>query len=100
MFRIIKELRPTWVVGENVANFANMELTSRYLTWKAQVKKGNRLLYRLAPSTKEERRAKKQYVRLGNTVSSLEGIRVGGQLNPTWVEWLMVFPTWWTELKD
>ncbi|MCM3377558.1 DNA (cytosine-5-)-methyltransferase [Bacillus licheniformis] len=26
MFRIIKELKPTWVVGENVANFANMEL--------------------------------------------------------------------------
>ncbi|MCY7983378.1 DNA (cytosine-5-)-methyltransferase [Bacillus inaquosorum] len=26
MFRLIKELRPTWVVGENVANFANMEL--------------------------------------------------------------------------
>lgn len=26
MFRIIKEIRPGWVVGENVANFANMEL--------------------------------------------------------------------------
>ncbi len=26
MFRIINELRPDWVVGENVANFANMEL--------------------------------------------------------------------------
>ena len=26
MFRIIKEIRPDWVVGENVANFANMEL--------------------------------------------------------------------------
>ncbi|OMP27803.1 DNA (cytosine-5-)-methyltransferase [Bacillus sp. I-2] len=26
MFRIIKEIRPTWVVGENVANFAKMEL--------------------------------------------------------------------------
>lgn len=26
MFRVIKEIRPTWVVGENVANFANMEL--------------------------------------------------------------------------
>lgn len=26
MFRIIKEIRPNWVVGENVANFANMEL--------------------------------------------------------------------------
>lgn len=26
MFRIIEELRPNWVVGENVANFVNMEL--------------------------------------------------------------------------
>lgn len=26
MFRIIDELRPNWVVGENVANFAHMEL--------------------------------------------------------------------------
>ena len=26
MFRIIKECRPTWVVGENVAGFVNMEL--------------------------------------------------------------------------
>lgn len=26
MFRIIEEVRPTWVVGENVANFVNMEL--------------------------------------------------------------------------
>lgn len=26
MFRIIQEIRPHWIVGENVANFANMEL--------------------------------------------------------------------------
>lgn len=26
MFRIIQECRPTWVIGENVANFARMEL--------------------------------------------------------------------------
>ncbi len=26
MFRIIEEIRPNWVVGENVANFAKMEL--------------------------------------------------------------------------
>jgi hypothetical protein len=25
---------------------------------------------------------------------------VGGQLNPMWVEWLMGFPTGWTDLKD
>lgn len=28
MYRIIKELKPTWVVGENVANFVNMALDS------------------------------------------------------------------------
>jgi DNA (cytosine-5)-methyltransferase 1 len=26
--------------------------------------------------------------------------QVSGQLNPEWVEWLMGFPTGWTELKD
>jgi DNA (cytosine-5)-methyltransferase 1 len=26
MFRIIEEIRPTWIVGENVANFVHMEL--------------------------------------------------------------------------
>lgn len=25
---------------------------------------------------------------------------IGGQLNPTWVEWLMGFPLGWTDLKD
>ena len=25
---------------------------------------------------------------------------LGGQLNPTWVEWLMGYPIGWTELKD
>ena len=24
----------------------------------------------------------------------------GGQLNPTWVDWLMGYPTGWTDLKD
>lgn len=26
--------------------------------------------------------------------------RIGGQLNPTWVEWLMGYPLEWTDLKD
>ena len=25
---------------------------------------------------------------------------IGGQLNPTWVEWLMGFPLGWTDLRD
>lgn len=35
MFRIIDELRPGWVVGENVANFANMELDRTLLNLEA-----------------------------------------------------------------
>lgn len=40
MFRIIKELRPTWVVGENVANFANMELDRTLLDLESAGYKG------------------------------------------------------------
>jgi hypothetical protein len=30
-----------------------------------------------------------------------EGLKMtGGQLNPTWVEWLMGYPSGWTDLKD
>ena len=28
------------------------------------------------------------------------GTEIGGQLNPTWVEWLMGFPLGWTDLGD
>lgn len=47
--------------------------------------------------TLADRIAKKQQVRL-NTAVSPEGGK-GGQLNPTWVEWLMGWPTGWTDLK-
>ncbi|MFJ9275502.1 DNA cytosine methyltransferase [Bacillus subtilis] len=40
MFRIIKELRPTWVIGENVANFANMELDRTLLDLESAGYKG------------------------------------------------------------
>ena len=37
------------------------------------------------------------YKRLRSQVAAREGVR--GQLNPTWVEWLMGFPLGWTDLK-
>ena len=36
MFRVIKELHPTWVVAENVANFANMELARTLLDLESE----------------------------------------------------------------
>lgn len=39
---------------------------------------------------------------LSTAVIDSEGGRTAtsGQLNPTWVEWLMGFPLGWTDLKD
>jgi hypothetical protein len=42
---------------------------------------------------------KGNYNRAGSSVKSGDGLAtaVGGTLNPTWVEWLMGFPTGWTD---
>jgi hypothetical protein len=47
--------------------------------------------------TLQDRIAKRQQVRLNTAVAPDGG--QGGQLNPTWVEWLMGWPLGWTDLK-
>jgi hypothetical protein len=37
------------------------------------------------------------FVRFGNSQTAREGQTTGGSLNPTWVEWLMGFPSGWTD---
>jgi hypothetical protein len=37
---------------------------------------------------------------LENKVASTDSTAIGGKLNPMWVEWLMGFPTGWTDLED
>ena len=32
--------------------------------------------------------------------SDMQATQTGGQLNPTWVEWLMGYPLGWTDLRD
>ena len=43
----------------------------------------------------KRRQAKGKQLTLSMSVSE-----TSGQLNPTWVEWLMGFPTGWTDLED
>jgi hypothetical protein len=49
--------------------------------------------------TVAERKAAGSSVRLSNAALDTQGNPAGGQLNPTWEEWLMGWPTGWTELK-
>jgi hypothetical protein len=37
---------------------------------------------------------------LENRLAQVDPATIGGKLNPTWVEWLMGFPTEWTDLED
>jgi len=37
---------------------------------------------------------------LENRVAASDPSAIGGKLNPTGVEWLMGFPTGWTDLED
>tara|TARA_S200002703_G_scaffold5911_1_gene6609 strand:- start:119 stop:1003 length:885 start_codon:yes stop_codon:yes gene_type:complete len=36
---------------------------------------------------------------LGEVINEMEGMKITGQLNPNWVEWLMGWPTGWTDLN-
>ena len=98
-------------------------------TWRVKTTPLGRLVFQLrasAPTTKEkesglwrtpdapggrgpssEKRMKmklekKMPISLNDQVAHLRGGRekTTGQLNPTWVEWLMGYPSGWTDLKD
>lgn len=75
--------------GDDLATAVAKELwpTPRASEWKGCGPKG---------SKSQQYRLEKGY--LDATVSERE--QVGGQLNPTWVEWLMNYPPGWTEISE
>ena len=53
------------------------------------------------PSATDHKGSSKPGQRRGQlTDPAMGAIPAGGQLNPTWVEWLMGFPLGWTDLED
>ena len=122
MLRVIDELRPTWVIGENVANILNLALddvlsdleskgyTARAFMVPARGVGAPHQRYRFAimahadgdgrggagPAPAEGRDIHQVIASMPE--SSLPGGGGTGNLNPEWTEWLMGFPTGWTEL--
>ena len=90
--------------------------TRCYLTWKVKVTPAGRSIFQLAPSmppidesesslwpTPTARDGKsgrcKQPRRYSELTPTIERQEPTGQLNPTWVEWLMGFPSGFTDLE-
>ena len=116
MLRVIREVQPTWVIGENVAGFINMELDRTLSdledegyacqTSRSGTRKGEKLLDGIAkeldqmwgtPTATDAIKGGKVSPRPGAMGLSEQ---TGGSLNPQWVEWLMGYPAGWTDLKD
>lgn len=122
MLRVIDELRPAWVIGENVANILNLALddvlsdleskgyTTRAFMFPARGVGAPHQRYRFAivahadgdgrggagPAPAEGRDIHQVIASMPE--SGLPGGGGTGNLNPEWTEWLMGFPTGWTEL--
>lgn len=124
MLRIIKELRPTWVLGENVANIINLALDdvlsdleaagyeTRAFMVPARGVGAPHQRYRFAivahadsdgcekmAGEKVSKGCDRDPLHASVTESKLPCGGGAGPLNPEWVEWLMGFPIGWTELS-
>ena len=87
----------------SVSMLAKMDVTEeefRGMAYRAPKKAKDRLwptpTARDWRSDKSQKSDSEQYGKKGKPLPRA----VGGQLNPTWVEWLMGYPSGWTALKD
>jgi len=99
---------PTARDYKGAAGFKNPQRNLRDLTYLAQIKDGHRLMEYPTMSANGMGNTGSQEI-LQRKVESGEITKEekkrmtagnGGSLNPMWVEWLMGFPTGWTDLED
>src|SRR3989304_2603564 len=97
--------------------------TRCYLIWNVLTTPVRRLIFRLSPlmpltadiessllptprantamaATITDEADEDRFPNLETVLKKRDSSTVGGQLNPTWVEWLMGFPLGWTDLED
>ena len=117
MFRIVSELRPAWVVGENVTGIVRLELDTCLSDLEsagyqsrafiipacavgAPHRRDRVFIVANSTSTRLERADTEGDTCTGDALPNLDrgdGRPIGGKLNPDWVEWLMGFPIGWTD---
>ena len=99
---------PTARDWKGAAGFKNPKRNMSDLTYLAQVKDGHRLSEYPTMSangmgntgSQQILQRKVEYGEMTEEEKKRMTAGNGGSLNPTWVEWLMGFPTGWTDLKD
>ena len=113
---------PVGLLARMLLESSHWRSTRCYLTWKASDTPARRSLFRLVPSMPRTEETAVPFWPTPKSSDSkgtgpvgsasqthdakkdnLRGVvlndQIGGQLNPTWVEWLMGFPLGWTDLN-
>lgn len=120
MRRLVEELRPSWVIGENVAGHISLGLDQVLFDLDA-LGYASRALVIPAVAVNAPHRRDRVWVVANASSLGLEkqggwgnasvqrrkeigkqimlSMVAGGPLNPVWVEWLQGFPSGWTDLK-
>ena len=97
MLRVIRELHPSWVLGENVAGFIHLGLDKTVFDLE-QAGYAVRFSYFLLSPSAHGMSAKERFI-IGHAASTPLASDTGDvKLNPDWVEWLMGFPRRWTDI--
>ena len=123
MLRVIKEVQPKWIIGENVRGLVSWGgdwySTRCVLTWKGKAMRCNRFLFQLQVSTRHTGeieyglwptptvnesknvtfpKSQEKRSSLIGKIMQIENIGKDSQLNHLFVEEMMGFPKNWTEL--
>lgn len=94
MFRIIKEVKPRWVVGENVANFVNMELDRTLFDLESAGYEGKPFLIPASAVNADHERyrvfvvaAKKEFLRNTNSEPKFQADSTISSIRSEWYAW-------------
>ena len=108
MLRVIREARPTWIIGENVAGIVNMELDQVHIDLEAEDYEVESIIIPACGVDAPHRRNRVWIIgrNKNNNVANSEGLRLGGwsessnQYGGGWYRENQKGERWGVKLKD